>query len=101
MTPGKPLESARAKLHRANDHLTRLSDEIHVDAAAKRYGASLCHDSQTDEWVITGLMPRDLFTHYAVVAGEVVGQARSARKHAIWEMVPRPVLGRTGFPVEL
>lgn len=94
-----PLEGARAKLDRANYHLERLKHKIDSDRADDAYGISFSHETQTDEVVVRALMPRKLFIHYAIIAGEIVGQARSALEHAVWEMVPNPIEGRTGFPV--
>ena len=44
-------------------------------------------------------MPEHLSIRYGIIAGEVVGQVRSALEHAVWEMVPNPIEGKTGFPV--
>jgi hypothetical protein len=96
---GDPLESARAKIDRAQHHLQQLNSEIESTRDGEAYGISFTHDRQSDELIITGLGPRDLFNHFAIIAGEVIGQARSALEHAVWNMVPAPVLGRTGFPV--
>src|SRR6266571_1418849 len=94
-----PLESARAKLARANDNLTQLQGRIHDDGQNKAFGSTFIHESGPDELVLKALMPKDLFIHYSIVAGEVVHHARSALDHAIWQMVPAPTLGLTGFPV--
>src|SRR5258708_26693795 len=95
-----PLESARAKIDRANHHLHQLKNEVQSDGNAKKYGVVFRHESQTtNELVMTALMPRDLFIHYSIAAGEIIGHARSGREHAIWEIVPAPLIRRTGFPV--
>jgi hypothetical protein len=96
---GNPLESARAKINRAKYHLGQLNDEIQSAENAKKYPILFRHELQTNELVINALMPRDLFIHYSIVAGEIIGHARSALEHAVWEMVPSPDPGGTGFPV--
>lgn len=99
IVPSNPLESARAKVDRAKYHLRQLDDEIHSDGNAKKYGISFDHKTQTNELLIKALVPHGLFVHYSIVAGEVIGHARSALEHAVWEIVPVAIPGRTGFPV--
>lgn len=53
----------------------------------------------THETVVTLLKPRRVFVGYSVIVGEVVHQMRSALEHIIWQMVPNPQDGVTGFPV--
>jgi hypothetical protein len=93
------LESARAKIDRANYHLSRLRDAIESDRKAKKYGIVIEHELQADEIIVKVVMPPDVFVHYSIIAGEIIGHARSALEHAVWEMVPAPIVGRTGFPV--
>jgi hypothetical protein len=93
------LESARAKIDRANYHLGRLREQMESDRRATKYGLVFNHESRTNDLVMKVVMPHDLFVHYSIVAGEIIGHARSALEHAVWEMVPVPVPGRTGFPV--
>lgn len=93
----KPLEGARAKIKRAKDHLDQLKDEIY--GKNNPYGIELRHDTDTGQLVAQAKLPRELFTHYAIIAGEIVHQARSALEHVIWEVIPSPKEGRTGFPV--
>ena len=72
------LDSARAKLDRANHHLTQLKSMIDNGRQQRRAdGISFIHEGQTDELVIRARMPRDLFIPYAIVAGEVIHQTRS------------------------
>jgi hypothetical protein len=93
------MESAKAKINRAKDYLRQLNEEIKADGAAEKYGVSLHRESQTNEIVMRALMPRDLSIHYSLIVGEIVGHARSALEHAVWQIVPAPKEGRTGFPV--
>jgi hypothetical protein len=94
-----PFESAKAKINRAKDHLSQLNEEIKADGAAKKYGISFHRESQTNELVIRALMPRDLSIRYSILVSEIVGHTRSALEHAVWQIVPAPKEGRTGFPV--
>jgi hypothetical protein len=94
-----PLESARAKIDRAKYRLSQLQRQMAADRTDQKYGIVFDHETKTDELVMRALMPYDLFIYYSIVAGEVVGHARSALEHAIWKMVPVPNPGRTGFPV--
>ena len=94
-----PMESANAKIDRANHYLRQLNEEIKADGAAEKYGVSFHHESQTDEVVMRALMPRALSIRYSLAVGEIVGHARSALEHAVWHIVPTPIEYRTGFPV--
>lgn len=94
-----PLESARAKIDRAKEILQQLETEIQSAESSKAHGISLDHESATDELVLTARTPYRLFVRYAILAGEVIHQARSALDHAVWELLPSPILGKTGFPV--
>jgi hypothetical protein len=93
------LEGARAKIDRAKQHFEQLKSEIASDGAADRYGLFFLDDFQTREHIVTFQMPKHLSIRYGILAGEVIGQVRSALEHAVWELVPRPVEGKTGFPV--
>jgi hypothetical protein len=96
--PSNPLESARAKLDRANYHLEQLKTELGRDGA---YGFRLNFEPNTyggRDLVVRALIPHALFVRISVVAGEVIHHARSALEHAVWEMVPAPDRV-TGFPV--
>src|SRR5689334_10226141 len=99
MQPNR-LESARIKIERAYYRLQRLKHEIKADATAKKYGINFRHESQSDEIVICALMPRALFMSYSVIASEIIGHARSALEHAVWEITPiADRCRRTAFPV--
>lgn len=93
------LESAAAKIDRAKYHLQQLDLAIETSREQRTQGIRFDHKLQTDELVITALLPRSLFLQFALIAGEVIGQARSALEHAAWELTPSPKHGRTGFPV--
>jgi hypothetical protein len=95
----KPLESAIAKIDRAKHHLSQLNAEIDAAREQKKHGISFVHQTQSNELVISAVVPHDLFLHFGIVAGEVIGQARSALEHAVWELIPAPVPGKTGFPI--
>jgi hypothetical protein len=95
---GSPLESARAKISRAKVHLNQLRAQIDADGKKEAYGILLYRYTDIHEIVARANLPRKLFAHYSVFAGEVVHQARSALEYAIWEMVPSPK-NSTGFPV--
>jgi hypothetical protein len=94
-----PLESARAKLDRANYHLEQLKRELWEGKGA--YGFRFLYERSGEEMdlVVYALIPRDLFVHFSIIAGEIISHARSALEHAVWEMVPVPKQGVTGFPV--
>lgn len=95
----KPLETATAKLDRAQHHLNQLDSDIRRDRNNKVYGISYDRDSKTGEWIIRALLPQAPFIHYSIVGGEIVGHARSALEHAVWDLVPSPAPRKTGFPV--
>src|SRR5262245_59942249 len=94
-----PLEGARAKMDRANFHLQQLDTEIKTASRDHKYGIRFVHERRTNQLVITALVPRDDFIRYSVIAGEIVGHARSALEHAVWNLVPNPIVRKTGFPV--
>jgi hypothetical protein len=92
------LRSAFAKIDRANNHLAQLEEKIKVDEQNKMYGITFRH-TESNELVISALIPTELFMQYAIIAGEIIGQARSALEHAVWSLLPNPISGRSGFPV--
>jgi hypothetical protein len=94
-----PLESARAKIDRAKEILRQFEAEIQAAESNKAHGISFDHESATDELILTARTPNHLFVRYAILAGEIIHQARSALDHAVWELLPSPMLGKTGFPV--
>ena len=97
--PNNQLKSSFAKIDRADYHLTQLSNKIRADQENKLFGISFIHEGQTDDLVISALIPGDLFMQYAIIAGDVIGQARSALEHTVWSMLPTPILRVSGFPV--
>lgn len=93
------MESARAKLDRAHQHLHQLGKKIRADGENDAYGISYYRDTNAKVIWAEANYPRELFIGYSISAGEVVHQARSALEHAVWELVPDPVEGQTGLPV--
>jgi hypothetical protein len=94
------MKSARAKLDRAAYLLNQLKQEVESDKSKKKYGTAFVVDPLTDHLVMKALMPEELFLYYSLLASEVIGHARSALDHAIWEMVPSVNRSRhTAFPV--
>jgi hypothetical protein len=79
------LESARAKLARAQFHLQQLQTEIDSDGKNQRYGIEFIHYQDTDELVACAKLPREVFIHYSILAGEIVHHAQSALEHAKYE----------------
>ena len=94
-----PLESARAKLHRADNQIRGLREQFHAGWDKHLYGISTFEDLMTGETVVTVAKPHSLFIDYSIKVGEVVHHMRSALDHAVWQMVPNPKEGVTGFPV--
>jgi hypothetical protein len=92
-------EGAQAKLKRAKHHLEEFESRLKTDWNKNLYGIGTRDDLGTRETVVTLLKPRALFVEYAVIVGEIVHEMRSALEHVVWQMVPNPVEGRTGFPV--
>lgn len=93
------FESAKAKIDRAKEILQQIEAEIQALKISDAHGIAFSHQSATDELVLTVQTPHHLFVRYAILAGEVIHQARSALDHAVWELLPSPRLGRSGFPV--
>ena len=94
------MKSARAKLDRAAYLLDQLEQEVESDKSKKKYGTAFDVDPLTNDLVMKALIPEELFVHYSLLASEVIGHARSALDHAIWEMVPSVNRSkRTAFPV--
>jgi hypothetical protein len=93
-----PLESAKAKLNRALENLQLLDGQIFSTEKDTAHGIAVVHQRDTDELVVTVATPHQLFVRIAILAGEVIHQARSALDHAVWALVPKPNL-RTAFPV--
>lgn len=93
------LKSARAKIDRAKHHLEQLRLEMGSNPQSK--GVSLRNDLDARQHVFFYRKPTDLWFHYGVLAGEIIGQARTALEHAVWEMLPDPEnqRHRAGFPV--
>jgi hypothetical protein len=94
-----PLESARAKLDRANNQLRELKEQFRIGWDKHLYGINTYEDFGTHETIVIIVKPRSLFVDYSIRVGEIVHHMRSALEHAIWQMVPNPSQGRTGFPV--
>jgi hypothetical protein len=90
--------STKAKLARANELLEMLTHEVQADQDALSYGIELQY-TEARQLVAVAKMPANLFEHYSIVAGEIVHHARSSLDHTVWEMVPNPLEGRTGFPI--
>ncbi len=93
------LISARAKLARAKHHVEQLKLEIDIGENDQLYGFTDRTDPKTGEYVLLLKRPPDLFRRYSIIAGEAIHQMRSALEHAVWNMVPNPIQGFTGFPV--
>lgn len=93
------LESARAKLDRADHHFNQLDSELQLGSKQNAYGFRFIHETKTDELVLYALMPHHLFVRYSIIAGEIIHHARSALEHAVWEMATSASPGRRGFPV--
>lgn len=94
------FESARAKLDRAKYHLNQLKGEFEKEWKPDKHGITFSHESLTNELVIRASIPRHLYIHYSVVAGEIISHARSALDHAVWEITPVVDRSRrTAFPV--
>jgi len=92
------MHGAWAKIDRAKQHLEQLNAELTQDR--QDYGIRCWNDSETGEHVFDYVAPLDtLIVNYGVLAGEVISQARTALEHAVWEMIPNPEPGKTGFPV--
>jgi hypothetical protein len=94
-----PYDGPRAKLDRAHEHLEKLKSELERDRQLNRYGFADSCDLQTRECVLYINAPGYLFARYSVLAGEAIGQMRSALDHIIWQLVPAPVEQVTGMPV--
>lgn len=94
------FESARAKINRAKWLFNQLNDQIESDASRK-YGVNLRRELKTNELVLTALRPpHDLFVQYSVIGSEIIGHARSALDHAVWELTPIGDRSKqTAFPV--
>jgi hypothetical protein len=93
------LVSSKAKISRAKEIFREIEVEIQAMEGNKSHGILFSHQFATDELVLSIQTPNSLFIRSAVLAGEVVHQTRSALDHAVWELVPMPILGKTGFPV--
>lgn len=92
------LQSAFAKLERANHHLKHLNEIIETDQRNKVFGIKFKHKTATNEIVMLALISAEPLIRYSLIAGEAIGQTRSALEHAIWGILPNP--NRTsGFPV--
>ena len=101
--PDNPFDGCLAKLARAKFLLRELTRQANDPANEQRYGVTFHIDSEAQEIVIKGSVPRDLFIELSVLAGEVVHQLRSSLEHAVWQLVVHnggsPKDGLTGFPV--
>jgi hypothetical protein len=93
------LEGIRAKLQRAETQLGELRSQLKIGWEQHLYGIDTRDDLESHETVVVLLKPRLLFVGYSVVICEVVHQMRSALEHIVWQMVPNPRQGVTGFPV--
>jgi|SRR5688572_176186 hypothetical protein len=89
-----PLESAIAKLNRAEYQLAQLHIKSRSDDAN-----GFRFNREGNDIVIRAHIPPEFFVDVSILVGEIVYHARSALEHAAWEMVPSPIVRKTGFPV--
>ena len=93
------LQSTRAKLDRAKQHLDEFKAQLNIDWKKQKHGIVMHDDFKSRETIVKIAKPRALFIEYSITVGEIVHQMRSALEQLIWKMVPNPKEGTTGFPV--
>lgn len=93
------MEGALAKIDHAYDLVEGLREDIASGVQNLSFGVQLIHFREDNRLVLFASQPPELFNPIAVRVGEIIHHARSSLDHAIWEMVPNPKPGFTGFPV--
>jgi hypothetical protein len=93
--------NARAKLDRAKFHLEQLRRQVNSsEYQAGQVGYRIDYESQE---VVVLTQPDTVSLGWAILAGEIVHQSRSALEHIVWELIEAnggtPKQGVTGFPV--
>lgn len=78
-----PLEGARAKIARANEHLEELRVEWHVFIADQPYGIRIEADPDPTCYLFYFEVRREIPMRMSVIAGDIVHNLRSALDHSI------------------
>lgn len=83
------LDSARAKLRRADEHLECLQSAMERLLHPKRYEITEQTDTKSGERFYELLDPPDLPAEWSLLIGDCVSNARSAIDHLAWQIASR------------
>lgn len=96
------LTGVRAKIERANEHLTALASELERGLGSE-YGIFAEQDPNVPDQVHFRVrVPPDLMIRYGLIVGDVVHNLRSALDHLAWQLVVvngREPTRHTAFPI--
>ena len=86
MSASDGLRSIRAKIERADHHITELEQQFTAFCETDSYGTSFQQDAQTGEKVFRVKIRSEIPHDFSCIIGDAVHNLRSALDHLIWQL---------------